>query len=130
MKRGVNSRIKQYAKELRQNMTKAEKRLWSHLNAKKLLGLRVRRQHPIGSYIADFCIEQIKLVIEIDGYTHDYRSEKDQIRDQFMNTKGYEVVRIKSVDVMEKLEDVVEFIKLVCERKLELNRSEDIRNKS
>ena len=49
------------ARELRKNMTKAEKLLWSHLRGKKMEGLRFRRQHPLGSYIADFICLKAKM---------------------------------------------------------------------
>ena len=58
------------ARELRRTMTDAEAKLWSRLRDGRLLGTKFRRQVPIGSYIADFCCRNLKLVIEVDGGQH------------------------------------------------------------
>ncbi len=58
------------AKELRKNMTQAEKVLWGYLKG-GINGLKFRRQHPIGVYVADFYCHHLKLIIELDGKIHD-----------------------------------------------------------
>ena len=117
MKKSVTEKTRQRSKELRKNLTPSEKRFWFHVRGNKVLGFHFRRQHPIGPYIADFCLEKIKLVIEIDGETHDFRYEKDVIKDQYLKEQGYEVIRIPSKDVMNKLDDVIEMIFRICEEK-------------
>jgi len=74
------------ARELRKTETSAEKLLWEMLRDRKLLGLKFRRQHPIGRYIADFFCHEIGLVIELDGAIHENMDQKeyDAIRDEFM----------------------------------------------
>ncbi|MEW6238391.1 MAG: DUF559 domain-containing protein [Candidatus Omnitrophota bacterium] len=118
MKRNVNDLTKQRARELRQNLSPAEKRLWACLRAKQIFGLHIRRQHPIGPYLADFSIEKLKLVIELDGISHDFKLEEDAKRDQYMLENGYEVYRILNRDVMMRLEDVIESIRNICKAKL------------
>ena len=70
------------AKELRDNMTSAEKHLWNYLNNKKLDSFRFKAQHPIGNFIADFYCHRKKLVIEIDGEIHqdEEQTERDEGR--------------------------------------------------
>jgi very-short-patch-repair endonuclease len=59
-----------HVKSLRQNMTEAEVMLWSRLRLKEKHGAHFRRQHPIGTYIADFACLPAKLIVEVDGATH------------------------------------------------------------
>ena len=58
------------ARELRRDMTLAERRLWDLLRSRQMDGFRFRRQMPIGPYIADFCCLQTRLIIEVDGGQH------------------------------------------------------------
>ena len=62
------------AKHLRRTMTRAETLLWRHLKANRLAGLGFRRQSPMGNYIADFVSHSCKLVVEVDGESHDFES--------------------------------------------------------
>jgi very-short-patch-repair endonuclease len=62
------------AKRLRREMTRAETLLWRHLKADRLAGLGFRRQTPMDNYIADFVAHSCKLVVEIDGESHDFES--------------------------------------------------------
>ena len=59
-----------YAKELRKNMTEFEQKLWYYLRAKRFLGLKFKRQVPIGNYIVDFFCKEARLIIELDGSGH------------------------------------------------------------
>src|SRR3954469_1574592 len=81
------------ARELRQHMTTAEVKLWSKLRGDQILGLRFRRQHRIGSYIADFFCHAAKVVVELDGDSHDERAEYDARRTYWMSQQGLRVVR-------------------------------------
>lgn len=99
------------AKTLRTNQTDAEQRLWYHLRAHRFLGLKFKRQKPMGRYIADFvCIER-RLIIEIDGGQHAVQKEYDQRRDTFFRSKGFTVLRFWNHDVMQQLESVLEQIR-------------------
>jgi very-short-patch-repair endonuclease len=74
-----NPRLKQVARILRKNMTLGEILLWKELKGKKLLGYDFHRQKPIGEYVVDFYCPALKLVIEIDGDSHDGKEEADRL---------------------------------------------------
>jgi very-short-patch-repair endonuclease len=97
------------AKQLRREMTRAETLLWRHLKAKRLAGLGFRRQTPMGNYIADFASHSCKLIIEVDGESHDFeeRIRRDARRDEWFVSRGYRVLRSTNDDVMRNLEGVV-----------------------
>ncbi len=84
------------------------------------MGQRFRRQSPIGVYIADFYCHNLRLVIEVDGKTHQQRQlVHDKKRDVWMQSKGIFVVRVQARDVFENLEGVQGMIEQVVRRRLE-----------
>jgi very-short-patch-repair endonuclease len=91
-------------------MTDAEKRLWYHLCAHRLLELKFKRQKPIGPYIVDFACPALRLVIEIDGGQHSEEVEYDRRRDIWLSKHGYTVLRFWNNEVMENMEGVLERI--------------------
>lgn len=95
------------AKRLRKNATLAEKILWSLLRARRLNGVKFRRQQPMGSYIVDFMSFEKKIVIELDGYSHRRLKKKDAARDQYLEGKGYKVLRFWNSEVTNKTELVI-----------------------
>ncbi|HTO64875.1 MAG TPA: endonuclease domain-containing protein [Bradyrhizobium sp.] len=100
------------AKRMRRAMTRAETLLWRHLKAHRLAALGFRRQSPIGNYIADFVAHSCKLVVEVDGESHDLaeRLRHDSQRDQWFASQGYQVLRFTNDDVTKHLEGVVTMI--------------------
>jgi very-short-patch-repair endonuclease len=101
------------ARELRRNMTDGERRLWSELRRwKQDFGLHVRRQAPIGPYIADFAIHQARIVVEIDGEHHfaGDQIDHDRKRDAWFEGQGYKVFRITTGDLEEAFDGCVEEI--------------------
>jgi len=96
------------AKQLRGMMTRAETLLWRHLKAHRLARLGFRRQAPMGNYFADFVAHSCKLVVEVDGESHDFeaRLRRDEARDAWFASRGYRVLRFTNEDVMKKLEGV------------------------
>jgi len=107
---GAKRKIFERAKELRKNMTVAEKQLWNRLNSKQL-GVRFKRQHPIDIFIADFYCHQYKLVVEVDGEYHNEQIEYDEGRTAELERFGITVIRFTNDDVMEDIDRVVEEIK-------------------
>ena len=97
------------AKRLRRAMTRAETMLWRDLKADRLAGPGFRRQTPMGNYIADFVAHSCKLVVEVDGGSHDFESRirHDAKRDEWFASGGYRVLRFTNDDVMKNLEGVV-----------------------
>jgi len=92
-------------------MTETERILWRYLR-KERLGVRFRRQTPIGRYIVDFVALKINLVIEIDGSQHfePEHMKSDMKRTQYLEGLGFKVIRYTNTDVFESLEEVVENI--------------------
>jgi very-short-patch-repair endonuclease len=107
--RKVSKQIER-ARQLRKNMTDAERFLWNRLRKKKLHGLRFRRQHPIGPYVVDFVCIETRLVIELDGGQHQEQVEKDIIRDKWLVRQGYQVLRFWNNQVFNETEPVLEKI--------------------
>jgi very-short-patch-repair endonuclease len=94
------------AKTLRHNMTEAERRLWYWLRAHRFGGIAFRRQTPIGPYIVDFVSHELRLVIEIDGGQHDGRTS-DARRDQWLESKGYRVIRFWNSEILKNRDGVL-----------------------
>ena len=105
------------ARELRRPMTPAEKKLWARVRNNQL-GLHIRRQHPIWRFILDFYCAEARLAIEVDGDTHAEpdQAEYDAARTEWLNARGYRVIRFDNSDVHRNLDRVVEAIQTACER--------------
>jgi very-short-patch-repair endonuclease len=103
----VCEHLRRYARRLRRDQTDAEGKLWSRLRYRRLFGARFRRQHPIGSFIADFCCPEARLVIELDGGQHALRPVEDQVRTKHLESQGYVVIRFWDNDVLKNMEGVL-----------------------
>ena len=99
------------ARKLRRQMSPPEALLWGQLRGSKL-GFKVRRQHPVGPYVADFFVRDARLVIEIDGSSHDFgnRPERDVTRQRYLTGRGYRVIHLLAGDVMKNLDGALKFI--------------------
>jgi very-short-patch-repair endonuclease len=104
----------QRAKELRRDMTPAEKILWQELRANKL-GVHFRRQQVIAGFIVDFYCHKAVLVIEVDGDIHDLQQEEDARREKVLSEMGLRVVRFRNKEVMRDLSAVVGKIRELVE---------------
>lgn len=109
--------ILQYARDLRHPLTPAEQRVWAAVRNRGL-DYKIRRQHPIGRFIADFYCVEAKLVIEIDGDTHlePAQIEYDFERTAWLEAHGHHVVRFSNREVYENLDGALEAIRSACER--------------
>ena len=107
-----NRNLKQYCRQLRGNMTNAERHLWAKIRMKQLKGYQFYRQKPIGDYIVDFFCPRAKLVIEVDGSQHfsDEMTEYDRIRNEYLSSLGLRVLRFTNTDVLTHIERVIENI--------------------
>lgn len=94
------------AKDLHNQPTPAEQKLWQYLSNSQLNGHKFSRQMPLGPYFCDFLCRRQKLVIELDGDTHAATVEADRRRDAFMRGQGYAVLRFGNADVMDNVEGV------------------------
>lgn len=94
------------ARTLRRQATPTERALWDRLSRSQL-GTKFSRQMPIGPYFADFLCRELKLVIELDGHSHDVAPERDVVRDQWMAENGYTVLHFTNAEVKENVEGVI-----------------------
>jgi len=101
------------AKYLRNNATLQEKILWKYLRKRGLLNIKFRRQQPIGCYIVDFISIEKNLIIELDGGQHNTNKsmEYDKKRDEFLQSKGYKIIRIWNNHVTNNIDGVIEYLK-------------------
>jgi very-short-patch-repair endonuclease len=99
-----------FARNLRQNPTPAERLLWSRLRRRQVSGFKFRRQHMVGSYICDFICAEARVIIELDGSQHLDRAPYDAVRDRFLRSQGYRVLRFWNGDVLNQAESVMETI--------------------
>ena len=111
--------LKEFRKELRNNSTKAESKLWKALQKSQLEGRKFRRQHSIGNYILDFYCPKEKLIIELDGQVHDnfINEEYDGKRTEYLEGLGFKVLRFENYLVFEQLDMVLEAIKIEFKQK-------------
>lgn len=111
-----NKNLKQASRNLRNNLTDAEKLLWLRLRNKQILGLQFYRQKPILNYIVDFYCPAANLVIECDGSQHftDEGFESDRIRDEALDQLGLNILRFDNGQVMRQIDDIVELIYQHC----------------
>ena len=100
-------RLSGFARKMRTQMTEPETRLWFELRAKRFGTVKFRRQKVIGHYIADFAANEPRLIVEVDGETHDADDEQDRIRTGYLERQGYRVVRFSNLEVMQNLEGVL-----------------------
>ena len=107
-------KLTQFAKQLRKKSTDAEKLVWSKLRARRLHGIKFRRQQPIGKYIVDFVSFEKRIAIELDGGHHRKNKEKDIKRDRYLAENGFTVLRFWNNDVFDNLDGVMEAIRRKC----------------
>lgn len=113
MWKGATRSTFNFAKQLRSNMTDAEKVLWEELRKNKLEGYKFRRQHPLQNYVADFYCHAIRLVIEVDGDNHLTKEQIkiDKERTEILNSNGIDIIRFTNKEVIEELDEVIKKIK-------------------
>jgi very-short-patch-repair endonuclease len=86
------------AEQLHNNMIEAEGKLWSVLRGRRFENFKFRRQVPIGKYIVDFACQRCKLIVEVDGLQHQ-ESQHDRVRDAFLESFGYRMLRFSNPDI-------------------------------
>lgn len=104
----IYEELKTRAKNLRENETETEKKLWEELRSKNLGGYKFRRQHIIGSYVVDFVCLTKKVVVELDGKYHLGANQKvqDAKREEDLTDLGFDILRFKNDEVLEKIDQV------------------------
>jgi very-short-patch-repair endonuclease len=114
-KANYNKDLKHLARNLRNDSTKGEVILWSEvLRARKMKGYQFNRQFPMTidrkGIIVDFICRKLKLIIEVDGYSHNFKYQEDLERDEKLSELGYKVIRIFEQEVRYDLDNVVRVI--------------------
>ena len=98
------------ARELRNNLTDAERVLWRHIRLRQLGGHKFRRQRPVGPYIVDFICLEKRVVIEVDGGQHSEQKAYDDKRSAWLRSEGFTVLRFWDQEVLTQIDNVKEFI--------------------
>jgi len=123
--------LRKKARELRNNMTRAEIILWSRIKSRQINGFKFRRQYPVLDYIADFYCHDLKLIIEVDGEIHNLHSQRnaDIKRDKMLKNNGYYVLHFNNHEIETDLQRSVSIIKqftaLILSRNVESSESID-----
>jgi very-short-patch-repair endonuclease len=102
----VSKRMIERARTLRHMETPPEELLWLALRNGQVGGLKFRRRHPIGGYVVDFYCHSARLVVEVDGMSHDNKIADDAERSRQIEANGLRVLRVTNEDVMRDLDAV------------------------
>ncbi|MBC3538737.1 endonuclease domain-containing protein [Rufibacter sediminis] len=101
-----NKNLKHFARVNRLDSTKAEIRMWCEVLGKGKTGYTFLRQRPVDRFIADFMCQELKLIIEVDGYSHQFKTAEDQMRDRALANMGFTVLRFTDEEVMKDISNV------------------------
>ena len=112
----MTSRLTNLAKTLRKRSTDAELLLWQRLKARRLEGIKFRRQQPIDKFIVDFLSFEKRIIIELDGGQHAEVRQKDREREKSLTQAGFKIIRFWNNEVLENLDGVLERIRETCLR--------------
>ncbi|HSX25195.1 MAG TPA: endonuclease domain-containing protein [Candidatus Andersenbacteria bacterium] len=105
-------KTKQTRRNLRKKFTEPEDRLWYYLRARRLNGLKFRRQYAIGRYIVDFYCPELRLIIEVDGDSHftDEAKAYDEEREQYLKAHNLQIIRFTNDEVLQNIKSVIDRI--------------------
>jgi len=116
------STLKGYARQMRNNSTKGEIKFWCELLRKRKSGYQFYRQKIIENYIVDFYCAKLKLVVEIDGVTHEGKEEYDEERENNLKQSNLKIIRYKNSDVLHNFHIIEnDFMRQIKIRERELN---------
>ena len=103
------------ARKLRQTSTIPELKLWQHLRNRRFMGLKFRRQYPVGPYVVDFVCLSHKLIIELDGSQHADQVDYDNQRTEYLEHFGFRVLRFWNSELFSQLEEMLEQVRQCIE---------------
>ena len=113
----LKQKMLEAARDFRKNPTSSEALLWEALRAKKLNGIKFRRQQPIGPFVVDFYAPALRLVVEVDGSVHDQQQEADQVRQMILEDLDLKILRFSADQVENDINSVLTAISKVENRK-------------
>lgn len=102
-----NKNLKQRSRDLRNKSTLGEILLWKRLRKRQLMGYQFNRQKPLGNFIADFYCKELRLVIEVDGSSHEEKEQYDSDRDLQLQKLGLHILHIPDADVRQNMKGVL-----------------------
>ncbi len=111
-------RLTDFARQLRRNLTPAERILWTALRSRRFDELKFRRQYPLGKYVLDFFCPTLGVAVELDGESHVGKGKADQFRDKWLQGQGCYVLRVWNPDIYDDLEVVLEALWQICMERL------------
>jgi len=106
------------ARELRNNLTDAERCLWHELKRRQIAGVKFRRQQPIGHFIVDFVCFERRVIVEVDGGQHAEQVHYDKQRTRWLEAQGYRVLRFWNNDVLANTEAVAQAVLDAVEKRI------------
>lgn len=126
-----NLDLQSKTKVLRTSMTPWESRLWYYLRGGRFLGLKFKRQVPLDKYIVDFCCQEKKLIIELDGGQHNQENQnrRDLERQNYLEARGYKVLRFWNNDLSSNIDGALQKIRDAIDLSPDLSPSPGERNK-
>jgi very-short-patch-repair endonuclease len=107
-----NPGLKERARTLRKNMTRAEVLLWMKLKGKQMCGYDLDRQRPLDEYIVDFYCKELRLAIEIDGWSHALKGARDVARQKRLESLGVRFLRFTEQEVVADSQSVTDQIEM------------------
>ena len=116
MKLYYNRNLKARSRKLRKSGVLSEVLLWNILKGRKIQGHQFTRQKPIDQFIVDFYCSKLRLVIEVDGYSHEDKFKKDEARQKRLESLGITVLRFKDLDVKKNINQVLDAINSYIEK--------------
>ncbi len=99
LKLPYNVLLKERSRALRKAHNLPEVLFWMQVNSGKFHGLDFDRQKIIGNFIVDFYVKSLGLIVEIDGETHEWRQEHDEVRENWLRNQGCRIIRFTSTEV-------------------------------
>jgi very-short-patch-repair endonuclease len=110
----IHPQLTERARAFRQPMTPMEMRVWQRVRDRRCAGYKFRRQVVLDRYIADFYCAEARLLVEVDGDSHNGTVERDAGRDEWLSLQGYRTLRVTNNDVRDHLEGVLTLIAQTC----------------
>jgi very-short-patch-repair endonuclease len=112
---GLWEKLKPLVRQMRTEPTHAEQALWQHLRSRQLCECKFRRQHAIDRFVVDFYCAERDMIIEVDGPVHDFTPEEDALRQEYLESLGFHVLRFTNQQVLENIDSVLQEIILFLE---------------
>lgn len=103
-------KLKPLARQMRKAPTPAEAKLWQYIRKEQIRGVKFRRQYAIDRFIADSCSLEAQVIVELDGPIHQYIQEEDAIRQAFLESLGFVVLRFPNMEVFNNIRAVLDEI--------------------